>query len=231
MIPINRLYHYREIERVTAPNGFRHYVCPDTGEKLPSVTTILDKTADKQHLIEWRERVGEEAAERIKKEATGLGGLMHTHLENWVQGIARPGGTNLVRQMASRMADVIIKRGLPAVEEVWGMEVALHFPYLYAGTTDLVGVWNGKPAIMDYKTAKKLRTRDQIVDYFNQGVAYCLAHNWQFDTDIKTVVIFMVDRDCNFREFVLEGGEFNRTCDQWQERLDVFHEMGIMEAA
>jgi len=55
----------------------RVYQTPD-GEKLPSVTTILDKTKDKTHLIEWRKRVGEQKAQQITTEAAGVGTAMHS---------------------------------------------------------------------------------------------------------------------------------------------------------
>lgn len=228
MIVKNR-FNYRPIDRIDAPTG-RYYVCPDTGTHLPSVTSILDKTADKQALIEWKKRVGEVKAEKIKNIATGRGSLMHQHLENHVMGIQRPGGTNLIRKTASDMADIIIKRGLPKVKEVWGMEVALHFPELYAGTTDLVGIYKNKEAIMDYKTAKKIRKKDQIVDYFCQGAAYGLAHNLHFDTNINTLVIFMVTPEMEYEEFIIEGNEFRRYADMWEDRLLEFHDIKLTKS-
>lgn len=221
---ISNRFPYRPIERVTRADGVRHYVCPDSGTPLPSVTTVLSHTADKTFLEEWRKRVGDKKAEQAKWEATGLGTLMHSHLEAHVQGIPRPRGTNLVRQMAEKMADVVIARALPFVNEVWGMEVALHYPDLYAGTTDLVGVYNGRPAIMDYKSAKRVRTRDQIDDYMDQTTAYALAHNQLFGTNIRLGVVFMVDRDLSFREFVLEGREFDRHEVSFLQRLEKYLE-------
>jgi len=217
---MNPCFPYRTLERITREDGVRHYVCPDTGASLPSVTTVLDGTSDKSFLVEWRARVGEKNAERIKEEATGLGSLMHQHLENHVQGVPRPRGNNIVRRMAESMADVMIARALPSVDEVWGMEVTLHSPNLYAGTTDLVGTYKGRPAIMDYKSAKKVRPRDQIGNYLDQTVAYALAHNHVFGTNIRLGVVFMVDRDLNYREFVLEGDEFDRHEISFLQRLE-----------
>ena len=216
-------YSYKSLERVTFPNGARHYICPETGSKLPSVTTILDKTAgDKKELIAWKNRVGESEAERIKNEALGLGTLMHTHLEKHILGEQRPGGNNLVRVMAERMADQIINRGLVKVEEVWGSEVALYYPSMFAGTCDLAGLYNGKPAIMDFKTAKKMRNRKMIDDYFHQLCAYGIAHNELFDTKIRTGVIFMVTRTYDFETFVVEGDEFSEYESKFLDRLEQF---------
>jgi hypothetical protein len=218
---INR-FQYRQLERVTYPSGARHYICPDSGKKLPSVTTILDKTADKKELREWRARVGDKKADEVKNEAVALGSLMHTHLEKHILGEERPGGNNYIRIMAERMADQIIHRGLVNVEEVWGSEVILYAPELYAGTTDLVGIYKGQPAIMDFKTAKKLRTRAMIDDYFHQLCAYGIAHNELYGTDIRTGVIFMVSRDYDFEEFIIEHGEFEDYKMKFLDRFTQF---------
>jgi len=216
-------YKYHLLEKVTYASGARHYICPNTGNKLPSVTTILSATApDKKELLEWRQRVGDKKADETKKEAIGLGTLMHNHLEKYILGEQRPGGNNYIRVMAERMADQIIHRGLVNVEEVWGSEVILYSPELFAGTTDLVGIYKGKPAIMDFKTAKKLRTREMIDDYFHQLGAYGIAHDEMHGTAIQTGVIFMVSRDCDYEEFVVEGGEFDDYKGRFLARFEQF---------
>lgn len=215
-------YKYRALERVTYPNGARHYLCPDSGKKLPSVTTILSATADKKELVEWRQRVGEKKANEISKEATAIGSLMHTHLEKHILGEPRPPGNNYVRVLAERMADQIINRGLVDVEECWGSEVILYAPELYAGTTDLVGIYKGKPAIMDFKTAKKMRSRAMIDDYFHQLSAYGIAHDELYGTAIKTGVIFMVTREYEYEEFIIENEEFDAYKDRFLDRYEAF---------
>lgn len=216
-------YNYRTLDRITYPSGARHYICPETGNKLASVTTILDATAgEKKALIEWKQRVGEVKAAQEKKDALALGTLMHTHLENYIRAQPRPGGTNLVRVMAERMADQIIQRGLVDVDEVWGSETCLWAPQLYAGTTDVVGIYKGVPAIIDFKTAKKLRSREMIEDYMLQTTAYAVAHNELFDTNITTGVIFMVSRDYDFTSFVVEGDEFENCKTKFLDRLEQY---------
>lgn len=223
MITINRQYDYNKLERVEDEKGNRLYQTP-TGAH-PSVTTILDATDDNQALKEWRERVGEKKAQQVKEEATGLGTLMHEHLESYIQSIPRPGGSNIVRKLASNMADQIINRGLCNVDEVWGFEEPLWFPNLYAGTTDLIAVYNGQPSICDYKTTNKMKTRDKLDSYFCQGAAYALAHNELYGTDIKQIVIFMVSRDLQYETFIVERDEFDKWADKFVERLNKYYEM------
>lgn len=217
---INKLYPYPKLDRITADDGVRHYKCPVTHLMLPSVTTILDATKDKTALKEWAEAVGEKKASRAKEEGLALGTLVHTHIENHIMGIPRPRGNNLIRMQAERMATQIIEKALPKVDEVWGQEVAMYMPGIYAGTTDLVGIYEGVPAIMDHKNAKKMRSRDMIEDYFCQLAAYTMAHNEVYGTDIKKGVIFMVDRELNFQEFLLEGLEMERFKVQFLTRLE-----------
>ena len=90
---------------------------------------------------------------------------------------------------------------------------------LYAGTSDAIGLHKGTPAIIDFKTAKKIKKREWIEDYFMQGCAYALAHNEMFDTDIKKIAILMVDREAKFAEFVIEGDEFEEYCEKWSNRV------------
>ena len=177
-------------------------------------------------LLEWQKRVGLQKADEIRDEAGRLGTLVHTHMECHIQGIPRPGGNNLIRQMATRMSDVLIKEGLVNVSEVWGFEVPLYFPELYAGTTDLVGIHKGKPAIMDYKNTRTMKKKETITDYFCQCAAYALAHNFHYGTDIETIVIFMVARDNSYKEFVVTGDEFYHFASKWQDRILQYERTG-----
>ena len=119
--------------------GQRHYNI--NNEKLPSVTTILGKTQSKEKaegLANWRARVGEEEATRIMDQAAARGTAMHTILEHHILGKNRLDLTD-IGQEAHKMADVVIDKGLSNLDEIWGSEVALYYPDLYAGATDLVG--------------------------------------------------------------------------------------------
>ena len=138
-IPYIQKYPYEELSK-TARDGKRHYSTPD-GRTVPSVTTVLSATKDMTHLHAWRKRVGVEKAAQITQESANIGTVMHSSLEKHVKGQERKPGTNFIHQKAHQMANVIIDNGLTNISEVWGSEVSLHYPELYAGTTDLVGVY------------------------------------------------------------------------------------------
>lgn len=215
-------YNYQTLSRIQTNEG-RKYV-GDDNVPVPSVTTVLDATADKTHLIEWRKRVGDEAANQISRESAGLGTIVHNKIEKYILGQDWDHfGTNQVQQIAKVIVNNIITQGLSRVNEVWGSEVALLSPGLYAGTADGIGLFDGVPSIFDYKTAKKIKRKDWITDYFVQCSAYAIAHNEIFGTDIRQAVIMMGDREGDYKNFVVSGDEFDYYRDIWLKRLEQYY--------
>lgn len=218
-------FNYVKINRVDTAEG-RRYATPD-GEKLPSVTTILDATKSeesKQALQNWRKRVGVKQAQQITTEAAGRGTRMHKWIEDYIKtGVIGEPGSNPYSKQSHLMANSIIQQGLVNCTEFWGTEVPLYFPKIYAGTTDLVGVHGGSPAIMDHKQSNKLKKREWIDDYFVQLAAYANAHNEVHGTDIRKGVIFMCTADNIYQEFIIEGSEFNKYTDLWFRRVEQYY--------
>jgi len=215
-------YEYPQLRRVQTPAG-RQYVGQDENP-VPSVTTILDKTADKTALIAWRKRVGEAEAQRISTESANWGTKVHNSLEKYIlEEDYEVKGNNLIQHMARSAVDNMIKNGLSQVDEVYGVEVGLIAQGLYAGTSDAIGKFNGTESVIDFKTAKKIKKREWIEDYFLQGCAYALAHNEMFGSNIKQVAILMVDREGKYADFVIEGDEFDAYCEKWAERVTQFY--------
>jgi len=223
MIKYNPIYTYKKLDRQDGSGQGRVYV-DEVGNKIPSVTTILSKTKDMSHLIAWKKRIGEDKAKQITEESAGLGTTMHAHLEAYVLGEPRPGGNNYGRLMAQRMADTVIAEGLIDVDEVWGVESHLYYENLWAGTTDLVGTYMGRPAIIDFKTTIKPKKREWVEDYRLQLAAYAMAHNNIYGTDIKTTVVLMCSRECEFQKFVWEGAEFEESTMLWSQKVADYYE-------
>ncbi len=218
-------FNYQPIPR-TEIDGKRRYATPD-GEKLPSVTTILDATKSeesKQALQNWRKRVGVVKAQEITTEAAGRGTRMHKWLENYIKtGETGDPGSNPYSIQSHTMAHSIIRQGLSKCNEYWGTEVPLYFPKVYAGTTDLCGVHDGSQAIMDHKQTNKPKKREWIDDYFVQLAAYANAHNELYDTNIRKGVIFMCDPNAMYQEFIIEGAEFDKYTDTWFKRVEQYY--------
>ena len=218
----NNSYKYPKTQREKI-EGKRHYVFDK--EKLPSVTTILDQTqsAEKRESLKaWTERVGEEAAEKIKSESAARGTAMHKILEMYILEQGYLDETNVGKQ-AHNMAMQVINSGLSNVTEYYGTECTLYYPGLYAGQTDLVGVHKGADAIIDFKQTNKPKKREWIDDYFLQLSAYAMAHNILFNTQITKGVIMMCSKDNYYQEFVVEGSEFQKYKHNFLRRVDEYY--------
>ena len=212
-------YTYPTLERVDLEIG-RHYL--DSNQNpVPSVTTVLSGTSkSKDGLIQWRNRVGEEEAERIIKQSTDIGTAVHEAIENYLNGDSWDNFEETHDQLlAQKISEKFVNDGLNGITEIWGLEVGLLLDNLYAGTADCVGLYQDIPTLIDFKTAKKIKKREWIEDYFLQGCAYANAHNVMFGTNIEQIVILMVDRDAIFQEFIVRPTEFNFLTRKWKNRL------------
>ena len=215
-ITITDRYPYAEINR-EVKNGKRHYRTPD-GRAVPSVTTVLSATKDMTHLHAWRKRVGQSEAQRITTESANIGTVMHSSLEKHVKGEDRKPGSNLIQQMAHKMANVIIDNGLTGIDEVWGSEINLFYPELYAGTTDLVGVYKGEPCIMDFKQSRRLKKKEWVDDYYLQLVAYSEAHNKMYGTNIRSGRMFICTQNCEYQTFEID--DYDQWAGKWYAKLE-----------
>ena len=203
----NKKYTYPKSQR-SLVEGKRHY---DINEKLlPSVTTILSATQSeekKRSLAAWKARLGDQAADRVRDIAALRGTAMHTYLEAYVRGTGHKDLTSVGKE-AEPMARRIIEAGLGDLGEVWGTEVTLYYPDLYAGACDIVGVYANKDSIIDFKQTNKPKRREWIEDYFIQLGAYAMAHNYVYQTKIQSGIILMCSKDKFFQKFEVSGKEF-----------------------
>lgn len=223
MTLINPKYTYEKLKRVEV-DGKRRYAAPG-GAPVASVTTILSNTKDMSHLIAWKKRVGEQKAQEIVTEASGVGTRMHKYLEDYIDTAEWPQpGSNPYAQQAHMMATTIKVHAMDDVDEIWGSEVPLYVPNIYAGTTDLVGVYKGNPCIMDFKQTNKPKKLEWVEDYFLQLTAYAIAHNEVHGTDIREGHIFMCSRAGEYQQFDLWPDEFAEWEQEWWRRVYQYYE-------
>lgn len=236
MTLLTQKFDYAPINRESV-EGRRLYATPD-GKKVPSVTTILDKTKPlekKIALANWKKRVGEVKAQEIVTEAAGRGTRMHKFLEDYVKtGIINDPGSNPYSKQSHAMAKHVIENGLKNINEVWGVEVPLYFPGLYAGTTDGCGLHLNEESILDYKQTNKPKREEWIEDYYLQLTAYALAHNEIHGTNIrKGVVLMCVSPKLNeqlimietpqYQEFTLKPSDFGYWEKRWWDRVEQYY--------
>ena len=194
------------------------------GARLPSVTTILGKTKDQQFIKDWKAKVGEQEAERIKNLSSNRGTAMHKFLEHYVLGTGYDDLTGL-GQEAKTMAEKIIEVGLAPVEEYFGSEVTLYYPGLYAGSTDLVCSHNGKDTVVDFKQSNRPKKKEWIDDYYLQIAAYCMAHDYVHGSNIEQGIIMVCTPDLYYQEFIVNGPELRRAKHRFLKRLDMYHDL------
>ena len=215
---IANLYQYPELTRVEK-NDVRYYQ-DSLSNLVPSVTTILSATGDHSGIDAWKRRVGPKTAKAVVDEATTIGTAVHLAIENYLYGKEWEHFTDdKMGMLAHQIAKRFICDCLGDIDEVWGLESGLVLDGLYAGTADCIGIFRGKPTIIDFKTAKKIKRKDWIEDYFLQGAAYANAHNVMYKTNIESIAILMVDRDLLFKEFLVNSKEFNSYTEKWKKRL------------
>ena len=215
----NKKYNYVRVSR-SEDQGSRTYDV--SGTKLPSVTTILARTKDQTYLDRWKAKVGHEEAERIKNLSSKRGTSMHKFIEKHITGAGYDDLTE-IGQQAKPMAQKIIDIGLTPVTEYYGSEVSLYYPGLYAGSTDLVCIHNGKETIADFKQANKPKKEDWIEDYFLQIGAYAMAHDYVHGSNIEQGVIMICTPDLYYQEFKFDGEQMRQYRHKFLERLNQFY--------
>ena len=218
----NKRFVYPKSQR-SLIQGKRHY---DIGQtKLPSDTTIIGATQSeekRQALANWKKRIGEQGADRIRDVAALRGTAMHTFLDAYVRGSGHKDLTSIGKE-AEPMARRIIEAGLRDLDEVWGSEVTLYYPDLYAGATDVVGIYNGRESIIDFKQTNKPKRREWIDDYFIQLGAYAMAHNFVYDTKIQSGIILMCSKDKLFQKFEVTDKEFVGYQHAFLKKVDQYY--------
>jgi genome maintenance exonuclease 1 len=220
-------YKYIQGKQIT-DHGTGTRVYDIDNSRLPSVTTILGATKNQDFLKKWKAKVGEEQAERIKNHSSRRGTSMHKFIESYVSGVGYDDLT-AIGQEARPMADKIIEIGFTPIEEVYGSEIMLHYPGLYAGSTDLVCLHNDMETIVDFKQANRPKKEEWIEDYFLQIAAYALAHDYTHKSKIRQGVIMVCTPDLYYQEFKIQDESLRSWKHRFLKRLDMYHELKFDE--
>ena len=219
----NEKYNYVQVSRST-DQGSRTY--DFDGKKLPSVTTILARTKDQSFLDKWKARVGHEEAEKIKNYSSKRGTSMHKFIEKHITGAGYDDLTE-IGQQAKPMANKIIETGLTPITEYYGSEVTLHYPGLYAGSTDLVCLHNDKETIVDFKQSNRPKREEWIEDYYLQIGAYAMAHDSVHGSNIEQGIIMVCTPDLYFQEFRFEGEKMREYRHKFLERFSQYCDLNV----
>jgi hypothetical protein len=176
-----------DLKSETHPDGKRYYTSP-SGKRLPSVTTVVG-AMKKQAIMEWRNRVGEVEANRISKLATGRGNRVHDlaerYLKNekieWVREM--PDSVEMFRTLIPHLHRI---NNIHYIEQaLWSEQIGL------AGRVDLIAEWDGVLSVIDFKTSKRIKKKEDIQEYFAQCTAYAGMYEEHVSVPIDQIVIVM----------------------------------------
>lgn len=171
----------------TEIDGVRHYILP-SGKVVPSVTTVLSQKTDKSHIEAWKARVGEEEAARVSFMANSRGTIIHEMIEKYLLNEELPKKI----MPSSKMMFRDMKKYLDRISTVYGLEYMLYSENLNsAGTADCLGVFDGVPSIIDFKTSKRIKKDAWINNYYYQATAYSIMVEELLNIKLEQIVIIM----------------------------------------
>jgi len=180
--------------------GLRYYQTPQ-GKLYPSITTVLSKTSDMSGLDEWRERIGNDVAEQIMKEAQIHGTMTHKLCEDYLKNKESEGDfLDIPKQHFARLKPFLHK-----MNNIRGIELPLYSDELeIAGTCDCIAEYDGDLSIIDFKTSRSrlVEHYDKVQKYFIQATAYSLMWRERTGIEIDQIVIIGSEESGNVAEFI-----------------------------
>jgi genome maintenance exonuclease 1 len=179
----------QNLKSETFPDGRRYYVLPD-GTKLPSVTTVIGAKS-KRAILEWRRRVGEEEANKISRKASGRGTNVHTLCEQYLNNESLGDIMPDAKEMFLTLKPLLHRINNIHYQEcaLWSIKLGM------AGRVDCIGEFDGVLSVIDFKTSKRIKKKEDIDNYFAQCVAYACMYEELIGNGIDQIVIIMAVDD------------------------------------
>ncbi len=197
------IYEYEDFaQSVTNEDGSRVYVNA-SGAAYPSATTVLS-VLSRDAIAAWRKRVGEEEANKVSKKATTRGTKIHSLTEAYLQNEDLDEAYTTTK--ASLLDVEMFKKFKPVLDSIGDIhcqELALYSDHLrMAGRVDCIAEYEGKRAVIDFKTANKKKYRSQIHSYFMQAAAYAIMYEERTGIPVPWLVILIAVEDDEPQVFI-----------------------------
>lgn len=180
---------------------------------VPSVTSILRLTNPAQTL---------DYSISHKTDSMEIGNYMHKYLEHYVSKEHSFHDDSKNFTIAKKLAQTVIDNFIDHLDEVWGTEVSVLYKNLYAGTIDLIGVQDKQLSVIDYKSSYRKKTEEEMREHILQLAAYAVAHDWQYKTNINSLIVFLAIRNGEFEKTIIFGQELDSYKKMWFERLSMY---------
>lgn len=197
-------YHVNKV------NDMRYY-CISSDINVPSVTSILKRTNNSRMM-----------PTKVNNDSLEIGNIMHKYLDIYVSQNKDFYKDSKNFLIAKGLAQTVIDNLILSIDEIWGTEVSVLYKDAYAGTIDLIGTIDGKLTLIDYKSSYRRKRKNEMDEYFLQLAAYSIAHDWQYDTTIDSIIVFLAIRNGQFEKTVVENDEFDYYKSMWFDRLNAF---------
>lgn len=201
-----KTYHINKV------NDMRYY-CVSADINVPSVTSILRKTSDKTTNL---------FKQKFNTDSIEIGNFMHKYLEYYVSKDNDFFDESENYSIAKKLAELVIDNFIDNIDEVWGTEVSVLYKNVYAGTIDLIGMIDGKLCLVDYKSSYRNKSKSEMEEYFLQLAAYATAHDWQYNTKIDSIIVFLAIRNGQYEETSISLEELDSYKLKWLSRLEKF---------
>ena len=189
--------NYSDLTSETLDIG-RYYTTPD-GTKYPSVTTVLSILSE-DAIQKWRNRIGEDEANKISTQASGRGTIVHSVIEKYINNEENylEGTMPHIKDNFLSVKDILDTH----IGKVYAQEIPLYSDHLrLAGRVDCVAEWDGKISIIDFKTSRKLKSKENIENYFIQESAYAIM--WEERTGVPiTRLVTLIAGDEGAQVFI-----------------------------
>ena len=157
-----------------------------------------------------------------KTDSMEIGNYMHKYLEHYVSkdNAFNDDSKNFI--IAKKLAQTVIDNFINHLDEVWGTEVSVVYKNLYAGTIDLIGVQDKQLSVIDYKSSYRKKTEEEMREHILQLAAYAVAHDWQYKTNINSLIVFLAIRNGEFKKTVISDQELDSYKQMWFKRLGMY---------
>ena len=202
--------------------GVRYYITP-SGKKLPSVTTVLGHFK-KRAMIEWRNRVGHEEADKISTRASIRGTKFHNMMEGYLRG-EENFLDGVMPDMKQSFRDM--KETLDLIDNIHYIESPLYSEKLgIAGRTDVIAEFGKTLSIIDFKTSTKQKKEQWIENYFEQGTAYALMYEELVGNPIDQIVILIATDDSDEPQVFIR--DKNQYIQNLLEKIHLYKQENIL---
>jgi genome maintenance exonuclease 1 len=199
-----------DIPTQTVDNSRRYCV---NGKLLPSITTVTSYQT-RQSIAEWRERVGEEVANKISQFASTNGTKFHKLVEDYIN--------NEEVEYDAEKYEVALKLFnqfqslLDDVNNIHYLESALYSESLgIAGRVDCIAEYKGKLSIIDFKSSSKPKYEKSIKNYFVQETGYALMYQEMTGRKVEQIVTLISCHSGETQVFVKNPDDYVDTLKQY----------------